>query len=673
MMDKISQLESELKILEGAERFNRLRDLSLAYLLVNPEQAWQYADEAQELAQSLDDNSIMIENLILLGKMYLETGQTDQAEVHLTRSLLLCENENDLNLLATIYYYLGRIHKIHADFEMALDYLHHALNMQLELGDDIAVSDTFNTVGTVYWSKSDDDLALKNFLKALKLREKHNDKNRMADSYNNIGLTYWDQNDYENALFYYQKSLDLKTEIKDQRAIASSYNNIGIIYKSQGEFDKALAYYEKALAIREELHDERGIAQSYSNIALLFGARERFEQSLSYQNRALAIRERIGDKNGVIMSLNHLGELYAERDQFAEAIEYVQKALNLAHQCGIKSREMECYSSLSSIYEQKGDFEQALEFYRKYTDLRQEINNAEKGQQVARLQTRYESEKNRRDAEIYRLQSIQLSMENERKSAELEKARHIQLAMLPQQNPSLAWCEMSGTMRTASEVGGDYYDYFPLGDEAYLVVVGDATGHGVAAGLVVGMAKIALTSYLHALDFRITRPFSINLDTLMRNLNHSLKRSIPERSMGMALAVCLIDARHETIKMSSAGMPFPFLYQPDTKQLSKIEMPCPPLGFLEDLSIASRKLRFRKNDLLIYVSDGFEERRNDTGDMWGERRLTAALQNACESHNSLDDLGKQFLTACDAHANGVENHDDMTLVAIKRLKLPISR
>src|SRR6056297_319177 len=87
-----------------------------------------------------------------------------------------------------------------------------------------------------------------------------------------------------------------------------------------------------------------------------------------------------------------------------------------------------------------------------------------------------------------------LQRENERQIQELEEARRFQLSLLPERVPDLASVEVAASMRTATEVGGDYYDFFVTGEDACILAVGDATGHGIRAGAMVTVVKSLLAN-----------------------------------------------------------------------------------------------------------------------------------------------------------------------------------
>src|SRR5262249_23944023 len=90
-----------------------------------------------------------------------------------------------------------------------------------------------------------------------------------------------------------------------------------------------------------------------------------------------------------------------------------------------------------------------------------------------------------------------LEADNQRKTAELEEARRLQLSMLPKHDPQIAGLETRFYMKTATEVGGDYYDFYRNGDSTLTIALGDATGHGMQAGTMVAAAKSLFQNLAH--------------------------------------------------------------------------------------------------------------------------------------------------------------------------------
>ncbi len=251
-------------------------------------------------------------------------------------------------------------------------------------------------------------------------------------------------------------------------------------------------------------------------------------------------------------------------------------------------------------------------------------------------------------------QKIEIEAENSRKTQELEEARRLQLSMLPKGNLRLERLEITGAMRTATEVGGDYYDFLPLPDGRYCVVIGDATGHGMSAGLIVGMVKMGLTSRLQA---------QANLRPMIEDLNTALKQSLAHRGVGMCLGATIIDPVTLAVELCSNGMPYPYHFA--NGSLRAIELKAQPLGFLKRVNVPIATLQLQAGEALIWVSDGFEERMNASGELWGTEQVEAALTEICQREHSGEAIAKALMAACDRASDGRGNDDDMTIVIVK--------
>ena len=260
-------------------------------------------------------------------------------------------------------------------------------------------------------------------------------------------------------------------------------------------------------------------------------------------------------------------------------------------------------------------------------------------------------------AEARRLQEIEV--DHRRKTEELAFARQVQLSMLPTRNVSLENIEIIGQMRTATEVGGDYYDFIEMSDGRICIAVGDATGHGMAAGLVVGMVKMGLINGLQ----RSNGQASVKL--VVEDLNRALKRSLSQRGMGMCLGAAILDTSALKIEVISNGMPAPYHYRSASRSLSVIMTQAPPLGFLRQVNVRPVEAQMQSGDALIWLSDGFEERLNDRNDVWGSEQVEEALERICSEESSAENIARRMIEACDGAAGGRSNDDDMTIVVAK--------
>jgi sigma-B regulation protein RsbU (phosphoserine phosphatase) len=260
-------------------------------------------------------------------------------------------------------------------------------------------------------------------------------------------------------------------------------------------------------------------------------------------------------------------------------------------------------------------------------------------------------------AEASRRQEIEI--DHRRKTEELAFARRLQLSMLPARNVSLDNLEIIGRMRAATEVGGDYYDFIEMADGRICVAVGDATGHGMAAGLVVGMVKMGLINSLQRMNGHA------GVKPLIEDLNRALKRSLSQRGMGMCLGAAILDASTLKAEILSNGMPAPYHYSAAGRSLSPIETQAPPLGFLRQINVRPVETRLEPGDALIWLSDGFEERMNHANQIWGSEQVERTLARICVEESSAEDIARRMIDACDGAAEGRSNDDDMTIVVAK--------
>jgi sigma-B regulation protein RsbU (phosphoserine phosphatase) len=266
-----------------------------------------------------------------------------------------------------------------------------------------------------------------------------------------------------------------------------------------------------------------------------------------------------------------------------------------------------------------------------------------------------------RDHEVEHLESLARAREAEhaRKTQELEYARKVQLSLLPKADISAPGVEIVGRMTTATEVGGDYYDFGKWHEGLYAFALGDATGHGVAAGMVAGMTKTGLLMGLQTVD-----P-AAGLAALIQTLNTTLRRSITQRGIGMALAAGVLDMREMVAEVSSNGIPYPYHYRRRTRELVALDLKAPPLGFLKKIPVPTRRVRLEPGDALVFVSDGFAERLDADRQQWGYDTVDRELLAICRSEESASAIAARLFEACDAFANGRETDDDMTVLVVK--------
>jgi serine phosphatase RsbU (regulator of sigma subunit) len=253
-------------------------------------------------------------------------------------------------------------------------------------------------------------------------------------------------------------------------------------------------------------------------------------------------------------------------------------------------------------------------------------------------------------AEAAEAKARAIQAENERKTLELDEARKLQLSMLPKTVPALSNFDIAVYMQTANEVGGDYYDFKFEEDGTLTAAVGDATGHGLQAGIMVAATKSLFNSLAH-----IPHPVPI-----LAEASHALK-GMGFHNMYMAMTIAKFKERR--MRLATAGMPYPLIYRAATRYVEEVELKGLPLGSFSDVQYQWKDLNLDVGDTVLFMSDGFTEMFNAQGEVLGEDRAKNLLEEVGQS--APEQIIEHLVMAGKAWANGQSQQDDVTLVVVK--------
>jgi ligand-binding sensor domain-containing protein/serine phosphatase RsbU (regulator of sigma subunit) len=240
--------------------------------------------------------------------------------------------------------------------------------------------------------------------------------------------------------------------------------------------------------------------------------------------------------------------------------------------------------------------------------------------------------------------------ENERKTKELDEARHLQLSLLPEKLPVLPHLEIAVYMKTATEVGGDYYDYNIASDGTLNIVFGDATGHGMRAGTVVTLMK-----GLFSADSG-----NIKIEKFLDQSSATIKDLRFERAL---MALTLLKIKDKQMLFSSAGMPPAYLYRKNRKRVEEICLESVPLGAMKDYHYQVREDVFEPGDTLLLLSDGLPELKDPNGLIFDYPRVEQAFREVASDEPQL--IIDRLAAVGDAWRQDIALEDDITFMVIK--------
>jgi serine phosphatase RsbU (regulator of sigma subunit) len=258
-----------------------------------------------------------------------------------------------------------------------------------------------------------------------------------------------------------------------------------------------------------------------------------------------------------------------------------------------------------------------------------------------------------REAKEMEIAQRVLEAEDSRKTKELNEARELQLSLLPQRITSLKNYDFCFDMRPATEVGGDYYDYNISENNEISIVIGDATDHGMKAGMMVSIIKSLFLTHINTMDIK----------EFLNSCSHTIKQ-MKLKNLYMAFMLVKINGRN--LIMSSAGIPPLLVYRKKTNKVEEYKIKGMPLGAVESYPYETVEIELETGDTVVLMTDGLPELFNKNKESFGEERVKEIiLQNACEPVNEI--VNKLFLAGEEWRKENKQN-DDITLVAFRLKK-----
>jgi serine phosphatase RsbU (regulator of sigma subunit)/predicted ester cyclase len=241
----------------------------------------------------------------------------------------------------------------------------------------------------------------------------------------------------------------------------------------------------------------------------------------------------------------------------------------------------------------------------------------------------------------------------ERIEQELQVARRIQQASLPKEVPELKGWQISPLYRPAREVGGDFYDFHSLSEGKVGLVVGDATGKGVPAALVMsttcGMLRLAAQNYSSPGE-------------MLQRVNEALFPNIPA-NMFVTCFYSILDPKSGGLRYANAGHDLPYVRRGggDAEELRARGM---PLGLMPGMEYEEKELVLEAGEAALFYSDGLVEAHDLTGEMFGFPKLRTLIAEHASEEGSLGDFLLEELSRFTGE--GWEQEDDITLLTLQR-------
>lgn len=242
---------------------------------------------------------------------------------------------------------------------------------------------------------------------------------------------------------------------------------------------------------------------------------------------------------------------------------------------------------------------------------------------------------------------------------DLDLAREVQQRILPAKLPSIPGYQVAFACRSMTELGGDYCDVLPLPDGKFLILILDVTGHGISSALLTTMAKTTTVISARQGD---------DIGGLFLRLNQMVNQVVQKKKL-MTVAAMILDPASHLLTWSCAGHPAPKVRRA-SGELLDLKMAAYPIGTRKKMEWKTQTFSFGAGDAVVLYTDGLIEAMNPLGEMFSYEGLADSVGRLAggDAEKTIEGL----LRENDRFRAGVPENDDLTLLVLRRLPVPIS-
>jgi serine phosphatase RsbU (regulator of sigma subunit) len=281
-------------------------------------------------------------------------------------------------------------------------------------------------------------------------------------------------------------------------------------------------------------------------------------------------------------------------------------------------------------------------------DYKVEIHTGDELEGLANSFNKMSSELKNFTAELRRT-----TAEKERVEKELEIARGIQQSFLPETAPVIAGIDLAAMNQPAKEVGGDFYDFIPVGTERWGLVIADVSGKGVPAALFMALSRTLVRANVNDM---------VTVSDAIRKTNDLITEN-DRSNMFVTLFYGVLDPGKMTFTYVSAGHNPPFMLRKGNKDIIMLKARGVALGVVPDIGLEEKQITLNKGDVVVLYTDGVTEAINDKEEQFGTDRLVAITEQnrelpAIEIMQRIKDGVVEF-------SQGQPQFDDITLMILK--------
>jgi serine phosphatase RsbU (regulator of sigma subunit) len=519
-----------------------------------------------------------------------------------------------------------------------------------------------NLIAYNHWFRGEFEKAFDKIFEAVKNAGKTHDGRAEGWTFYALGVFYFDTKDLQNSGLNYEKSLRFFEKARYPYGIARAKTGIASVKIRQEKLEEATPLLEEAISFYRDKSFYAGLGRALNDLALIEKANKEYKKAIELLSESLQIRKEINHIQGLITTYTELGELYLVVNENELALENLQQGLKHSVSINAKYKSIRLHKLLSDTFKKIGDIHLAFEHFEKFHDQRSDVLGEESANNIRKLQTKFETEKSEKEAEIERLKNVELKKahdEIEQKNKDITDsinyAKRIQYALLAHDDLlKTNLPEHFVLFKPKDIVSGDFYWATKKNEKFYLGVC-DSTGHGVP-GAFMSLLNISFLNEAIS-EKQISEPNKV-LDHVRFRLIENISRDGQQDGMDGTL-VCF---EGNKITYAAAHNPPVLISKGQLTELDKDKM---PVGKSEQKdNFRLHTLNLNHGDCLYLYTDGYADQ---FGGPNGKKFLCKKLNELLLSIHSLPlEQQKQKLDEAFVNWKGnLEQVDDVCIIGIR--------
>ena len=590
-------------------------------------------NDSLKLVASTNSNPKKIDILMNIGKRFMWANGDTAIKYFKLAQQIATDSKDDKGLFQAFNNISTTYNQTIGNYPLGL----HFATEQLKLGTKINLNDRL--MRNAYYNLTFSYSYLQNKeqgLKYLNLTWPSAIRTSKEANLGNLAKAYYILEEYDSAYYYNKQVIEYYNQRVYEKRWSGAYVVQGDIYRAQKKYDSAIINYKLSIPLSFISSLYKDYLEAASGLTSTYAAMNQVDSAIYYGSQVVTYSKNFTFTEGLLNAYKVLYKMYKVKNKLDSAFKYLEKSQQLSEQLYNSSKTNEAQNIAM------GEVTKAKELAEQKEEQQKKLIITAVGLILVAIGIYLNGKRKQRE----RLRQI----EEDRKNNELAAARDLQMSMLPKENPKRADLDIATFIRSSTEVGGDYYDFFPQPDGGLFSVCGDATGHGVTSGMMVSVTKAGLNGIS-----------PVKPNKILQRLNGVVKR-IDLGTLRMSLNIAEITS--DEVFLSSAAMPPIYLYKAATKQVEEFMNNGLPLGGLRDEEFVLENRKFEVGDVLVQLSDGLPEAPNLAGEMYDYERLRSLIQSSC--HLSAQEIIDVLIKSVDEWMQGKRNPDDITLVVTKK-------